>query len=149
MNASTGLATPDEIPRLGELLTVLFAQEREFHSDPARQETGLRQIVAHPEVGAILVLREAGRVVGMVNLLWTVSTFLGGKAAWLEDLVVDPAYRGRGGGALLLEAAAAHAQAAGCSRITLLTDNDNERAKTLYRRHGFADSPMVPLRRML
>ncbi|MBI1175275.1 MAG: GNAT family N-acetyltransferase [Sideroxydans sp.] len=146
MSARIEAATLDDIPQLCELLQVLFAQEREFQPDAARQAAGLREIIEHPDAGQILLLREGGEVVAMVGLLYTVSTARGGRVAMLEDMVVRPGRRGSGAGSALLQAAIAHAQAAGCSRITLLTDQDNETAIRFYRRHGFEVSGMLPLR---
>jgi hypothetical protein len=66
-----------DIPALCQLLAVLFAQEAEFAPDPDAQRRGLARIIEHPETGTILVAREHGAAVGMVNLLFTVSTALG------------------------------------------------------------------------
>ncbi len=49
-------------------------------------------------------------------------------------------------GSLLLSDAIAVARAAGCSRITLLTDRTNDPAIRFYQRHGFVLSEMIPLR---
>lgn len=149
MNPQIGLATLDDIPQLCELLAVLFAQEAEFEPDAAKQATGLRRIIENPEIGQILLLRADAEVLGMVSLLYTVSTARGGCVALLEDLVVQPQRRNSGAGSILLQAAIAHARAAGCLRITLLTDRANEAALRFYRRHGFAASGMLPLRLML
>ena len=143
------VATLADVPRLSELLTVLFSQEAEFRPDPAKQAAGLRKIIEQPEAGHILVLREDGAIVAMVNLLYTVSTALGRRVAILEDMVVEPARRGSGAGSRLLQAAIDFARAQGCARITLLTDHDNAAAQRFYGHHGFVGSPMVPLRLIL
>lgn len=143
------LATPEDIPALCDLLAALFSQEAEFAVDRDAQTRGLAAIVDDPRIGHILVLREGSRAIGMVNLLYTVSTALGAKVAMLEDMVIDPARRGAGHGSRLLSAAIEFARAQGCGRITLLTDHDNRDAQRFYQRHGFSASPMLPLRRML
>jgi GNAT superfamily N-acetyltransferase len=144
--SSIQVATAADIPALCELLALLFAQEAEFTPDPQAQRRGLARIVEDPAVGTILVAREEGAVVGMVNLLYTVSTALGERVALLEDMVVAPPARGRGVGSELLREAIAHASAEGCKRITLLTDGANEAAQRFYGRHGFAPSGMMPMR---
>ena len=78
--------------------------------------------------------------------LFTVSTAEGGRAAWLEDMVVHPARRGHGIGERLVHEALSGAQAAGCSRVTLLTDATNSSAMRFYLRAGFVRSHMVPFR---
>jgi GNAT superfamily N-acetyltransferase len=135
-----------DIPDLCGLLAILFSEEAEFAPQAGRQAAGLRAIIGDPRIGLILVVREEGRIVGMVNLLWTVSTFLGTKAALLEDLVVHPDHRGKGHGTNLLRAAIERASAAGCARVTLLTDASNREAQAFYERNGFVPSTMMPMR---
>lgn len=143
-------ATPADLPALCRLLDQLFTQEAEFTPDRAAQERGLQSIIENAATGEILVACEGERLLGMVNLLYTVSTALGAPAALLEDMVedmvVDAGDRGRGLGTRLLEAAIATARSRGCRRITLLTDADNTKAQRFYARSGFARSSMIPLR---
>ncbi len=129
-----------------ELLGLLFAQEAEFQPDRSLQSSGLHKIIDSPECGQILILREGNSLVGMVNLLFTISTALGGQVAILEDMVVHPDYRGSGAGSKLLQAAIDFAKSAGCRRITLLTDKTNEAAQRFYKRHRFGLSEMIPMR---
>lgn len=142
-------AIPEDIPRLNELLTILFTQEADFRPDPVRQASGLRLIIDNPGTGHILVLREESVIVGMVNLIYTVSTALGDRVAILEDMIIDPAHRGGGAGSRLLSGAIEFAKQQGCLRITLLTDRTNIGAIRFYERHGFTLSEMVPLRLLL
>jgi GNAT superfamily N-acetyltransferase len=142
-------ATKDDIAELCELLELLFAQEAEFRPDRSLQSTGLQQIIDFPERGRILILREGASLVGMVNLLFAISTALGGRVALLEDMIVHPVYRGSGVGSELLQAAIHLAKSSGCRRITLLTDRTNESAQRFYERHGFTISEMVPMRLVL
>lgn len=142
-------ATHADVPQLCELLTLLFSQEQEFVPDEAAQRAGLKTIITDPRVGQILVLRKDQRILGMVNLLYTISTALGGRVAILEDMVVRPEYRGTGAGSRLIRAALEFARTAGCMRVTLLTDQGNIAAQRFYQRHGFALSSMIPLRQLL
>lgn len=143
---SISAAEPKDIPQLSELLCLLFAQEADFIPDPEKQCAGLQRVIGSPEIGRILVWREGSAILGMVNLLFSVSTAEGGKVAILEDMVVHPSHRGSGIGGRLLAAAVELCIAEGCSRITLLTDRGNEAAIRFYGRQGFELSAMVPLR---
>jgi len=141
-----GTATQKDLPQLVELLGHLFAQEAEFHPDPAKQQRALEAILASPVTGKLFVAREGRRVVAMASLLYTISTAEGGRAALFEDLVVHPDERNRGIGEALLKHVVEQARAEGILRITLLTDMQNERAQAMYRRAGFVGSPMKPMR---
>lgn len=142
-------ATNNDIPQLCGLLALLFDQEAEFRPDRELQAEGLRQIIEFPERGKILVLRNGPLIIGMVSLLFTVSTALGGRVAILEDMVVLPEFRSMGAGSRLLNEAIALAKSQGCLRITLLTDRVNGAAMMFYQRHGFILSEMVPMRLLL
>ena len=135
-----------DLPRLVELLGILFESEAEFARDAPKQRAGLQAILADPSKGRIFVARDGRELVAMASLLYTISTAEGGKAALFEDLVVAPEHRKRGIGASLLKHVIAQARAEGVLRLTLLTDMQNERAQALYRRLGFVGSPMKPMR---
>ena len=139
-------ATLNDVPELCGLLTILFSQEQEFRPDFEKQADGLKKIISSPQTGCILKVEANGRIIGMVNLLFTVSTFTGGNVAILEDMVVLPERRGTGTGAKLLQAAKEKADEHGCSRITLLTDGSNTRAQKFYNNNGFSQSDMVAMR---
>ncbi len=148
--AKIDFATLADVPELVELLRILFKQEHDFVADKARQAGGLFQIINSPETGIIFVARsERGEVVGMVMLLYTISTVEGGPVGLLEDMMVRPDVRDIEIGKALLEAAIDHARARGLLRITLLTDCDNTGAQRFYARHGFIKSDMTVMRLVL
>jgi ribosomal protein S18 acetylase RimI-like enzyme len=135
-----------DLPRLVELLGILFESEAEFARDAEKQRAGLQAILADPSRGRVFVARDGRELVAMASLLYTISTAEGGRAALFEDLVVAPEHRKRGIGEALLKHVVAQARAEGLLRITLLTDMQNERAQAMYRRVGFVGSPMKPMR---
>jgi N-acetylglutamate synthase-like GNAT family acetyltransferase len=98
-------ATVADADQLCKLLTLLFAQEVDFKPDARRQLRGLRLILDQPEVGRIYCATKGKSVIGMVSILFTVSTAEGGPAAWLEDMVVHPNWRRKSVGAKLLHEA--------------------------------------------
>jgi ribosomal protein S18 acetylase RimI-like enzyme len=135
-----------DIPQLAALLDLLFSQEADFTPDAEKQSRALRLIIEQPEIGCIYCAADAEKIVGMVNLLLTVSTAEGGRVAILEDLIVHPDHRRDGIGKQLLLHAITAARAAGCLRITLLTDSTNALALQFYKNAGFTASQMVPFR---
>lgn len=142
-------AKKSDIESLIDLLTLLFSQEVEFTPKRDLQRIGLEMILKDASIGSIFVLKENDAIIGMVSILWSISTALGGKVAFLEDMIVSPSYRGKGGGRMLVEYAIAYAHKCECKRITLLTDSDNHAAHQFYQQLGFKKSLMQPMRLML
>src|SRR3981189_3734338 len=96
-------ATEADLDELSEMLGGLFAQESDFRREKDKQLRGLRLIFEQPSRGRVFVLRRDGAIVGMLNLLFTISTAEGGFVMLLEDLVVHDEHQGQGYGNKLLE----------------------------------------------
>jgi len=139
-------ATEADLDELSQLLGELFAQESDFRPDKDKQLRGLRLIFEQPSRGRVFVLRCDGAIVGMINLLFTISTAEGGFVMLLEDLVIHKRYQGHGYGARLLNHAIDFATKKNFLRITLLTDRPENLAQEFFRRHGFVESSMIPMR---
>jgi ribosomal protein S18 acetylase RimI-like enzyme len=76
----------------------------------------------------------------MLQVSYRFSTFAGRPAAYLDDVFVWPAERGRGVVDALFQEAERRAVARGCVRIALDVDAVNRRARRAYERLGFRDS---------
>jgi GNAT superfamily N-acetyltransferase len=139
-------ATEADLDELSEMLGELFTQESDFRPDKEKQLRGLRLIFEQPSRGRVFVLRREGAIVGMINLLFTISTAEGGFVIVLEDLVVHKQYQGKGYGSKLLQHAIDFAKQKNFLRVTLLTDRPENLAQEFFRRHGFVESSMIPMR---
>ena len=140
------IANTGDLPELVGLLNELFTQDIEFEPDYAVQERGLQKIIGNNEVGEILVLKVGNKIIGMVSLLYTISTALGDRVAILEDMIISKEYRNRGFGKELLAEAIRFSKQRGCRRLTLLADFDNDVAIKFYKGFGFSKSAMIPMR---
>ena len=143
------IATTSDIPVLCTLLDYLFSQEVEFKPDHETQSRGLEMILNNNNSGNIFIAKKNEKIIGMVILLYTVSTALGERVALLEDMVVSPNERELGIGSMLLDHAVKYATEKGCKRITLLTDKRNIRAQKFYKQHKFNRSSMIPFRMII
>ena len=97
----------------------------------------IREIVAGP-AGIVLIARDGrdhGRIVGLLTLV--VFRIPTGVRAWIEDVVVDEAVRGRGVGEALSQEAIQRAVGAGARTIELTSRPSREAANRLYERLGF------------
>lgn len=139
-------ATAEDLDELSSLLGELFSQESDFRPNKQKQLHGLRLIFEQPNRGRVFVLRCNRSIVGMINLLFTISTAEGGFVLLLEDLVIHKTHQGKGYGSRLLEHAIDFAKQKNFLRITLLTDRPELRSQNFFKRHGFHESSMMPMR---
>lgn len=146
MSPLVASATAADLPAMVALLGELFAQEHDFQPAPEKQRRGLEMLLEFPEAGQLFVLRQGEAVLGMVNLLITISTAEGAPVGILEDLIIAAPHRGRGLAKLLVNGVLDWARARGLARVTLLTDHDNLRAQAFYGDFGFKPSAMRVMR---
>ncbi len=98
-----------------------------------------RQVVERAIANSLCVgaFDAEGRQVGFARAVTDTATF-----AWLCDVIVDPAHRGRGIAKQMLESMLAHPEIASLRRWSLATRD----AHTLYEQYGF--TPVAPGRWM-
>lgn len=97
----------------------------------------IREIV-EAQANTVLIARDGGdngRIVGMLTLV--VFRIPTGVRAWIEDVVVDEAVRGRGVGEALSQEAVRRAVGLGARTVELTSRPSREAANRLYRRMGF------------
>ena len=103
-------------------------------SNPPPNAEALTAIVEAPDT-VLFVARLQDRIVGSLTLaMFRIPT---GLRAWIEDVVVDDAARGRGIGQKLNQAALDRAQQHGASTVDLTSRPSREAANRLYQRLGF------------
>jgi ribosomal protein S18 acetylase RimI-like enzyme len=96
----------------------------------------LAAIVASPAT-VLFIARDVdtGTIVGSLTLaLFRIPT---GMRAWIEDVVVDKAMRGKGAGNALNQAALDRARAEGAKTVDLTSRPSRGAANRLYQRLGF------------
>jgi ribosomal protein S18 acetylase RimI-like enzyme len=104
-------------------------------SAPPLTDADVAALVASPAT-VVFVARDEGRIVGSLTLV--VFPIPTGLRAWIEDVVVDSAARGRGVGEALTNAAIEESRRRHVRSIDLTTRPTREAANRLYARLGFA-----------
>ena len=113
----------------------LVAAASHLFDGPARPDATARFL---SEPGHhLLIAYEDGRPVGFVSGV-EVTHPDKGTEMFLYELAVDEPFRRRGIGRTLVEQLAALARAAGCYGMWVVTDHDNEAARSTYERTGGA-----------
>lgn len=134
MSDNDGLSTEEVTKVTPELLEAWARLMPQLSSSaPAPTEAWLKELIGSDTV--LFVARIDGRIVGSLSLVLTRIPV--GLKAWIEDVVVDEAWRGRRVGEHLSRAAIERAQQAGARNINLESRPSREAAHRLYRRIGF------------
>ena len=141
-------ARKEDLDELTALLRLLFTIEADFSFNESRQRQGLLMMLGNDR-SCILAAEGAGRVIGMCTGQLVISTAEGGPAVLVEDVVVDPAHRGRGTGRALIRAMAGWALEQGATRLQLLADKNNPPALAFYERLGWRTTALICLRQHL
>lgn len=129
-------AVPADVPAILSLVRELAAYERAASSVVAT-ETAFHEVLFGPSPAVFChVAEEDGAVVGFALWFLNFSTWLGRHGLYLEDLYVQPAYRGRGLGKALLETLVGIARERGYGRVEWWVLDWNEPAQAFYRSMG-------------
>jgi GNAT superfamily N-acetyltransferase len=129
-------ASEADVPHLLRLIKALAEYEKlgpEVVATEARLQEALfgRRRYAEAVIGCVGIER-----VGFALFFHNFSTFRGAPGLYLEDLFVEPSWRGRGYGRRLLAHLAAIAVERGCHRMEWSVLDWNESAIAFYRRAG-------------
>jgi ribosomal protein S18 acetylase RimI-like enzyme len=118
---------------------------------PRRVAVALRRLLAEPALGMVLVAEERTErtLLGYVVATFNYDLEFAGADAFVTELFVLPAARGRGIGRRLLDAAATNVRRAGAGALHLLVQPSNRVARSLYRKAGFEEVPRRMLTRVL
>lgn len=142
-------ATILDLDELVDLVMLLFSEEQDFEPDRRKQEHGLRLILEQPNRGRIFVIRTDHKIIGMANLLFTISTAAGAFVILMEDVVIHPDHRSQGYGGQLMDYVIDFAKKKNFKRITLLTDEISAESQRFFQKCGFQFSKMIPMRLMI
>jgi ribosomal protein S18 acetylase RimI-like enzyme len=120
-------------PALVEAVQRLVPQLSRSNPPPTAERVA--EIVSSPATDLFLATDDDGTVLGMATLaVFRIPTAL---RAWIEDVVVDEAARGRGVGAALNRAMVDRARDLGCATVDLTSRPSREAANRLYQKLGF------------
>jgi len=126
----------EEVTKVDDELVAAFQRliPQLSSSNPPPTERELAAIVTSRST-VLFVAREDGQIIGSLSLaLFRIPT---GLRAWIEDVVVDEAARGKGVGEALNRAAIDYAAKAGAKTVDLTSRPSREAANRLYQRIGF------------
>ncbi len=96
----------------------------------------LREQLFVKENAQVLIAEEAGTAIGFALYFFNFSTFVGRAGLYLEDLYLEPEYRGKGYGKQLFVQLATLAKEKNCGRMEWSVLNWNRPAISFYKSLG-------------
>lgn len=128
-------AQRDDVAIVYSFIKKLAEFEKLSHEVTATPEQLEKNLFEH-RYAEILLAEENGTAVGFALFFHNFSTFWAQPSIYLEDLFVDPEYRGRGYGKALMYYLARLARQRGCARVEWSVLDWNEKAKAFYESIG-------------
>jgi GNAT superfamily N-acetyltransferase len=110
-------ARTDDIPQIFQFICDLAEYEKALHEVKCSRQSLEESLFGPGAVAYPLMVEENGRPIGYAIYFFNYSTWLAAKGLYLEDLYVDPDFRGRGAGIKLMKYLAKEAVEQGCQRF--------------------------------
>ena len=129
-------ATTDDISLLVTLMTEFYA-EAATPLNAARATEAFAALLADDRLGKVWLIQAGNNDVGYVVVTFSYSMEFGGRNGFVDDLFIQPAFRGAGLGTAALKEVRTFCQKRGVRALHLETGRDNAAAQALYRRAGF------------
>lgn len=143
MGASTAIAdfrieqaSAEDVPLILNFVRELAEYERLAHEVSATEELLRDTLFGEDATGEVVIGYYKDEAVSFALFFHNLSTFLGRRGLYLEDLYVKPEFRGRGLGRALLAHLARVARERGCGRMEWAVLDWNEPAIKFYRGLG-------------
>jgi GNAT superfamily N-acetyltransferase len=108
-----------------------------FDREAAR--SAMEQLVSDHHLGRAWVIRYGDEAAGYCVLTLSYSLEYRGRSAFIDELFIKEAYRGKGIGTRALEFLKEIARALGVTALRLEVERKNVDARRLYRKAGFED----------
>lgn len=129
-------AAPADVPVIRTLIEGLADFERLRHECQATDALLQAALFGERPSAEVVIAEWDGEVAGFALFFHNFSTFLARPGLYLEDLFVQPVYRGHGIGTALLRHLAQLAVARGCGRLEWSVLDWNVDAIRFYKRLG-------------
>jgi glucosamine-phosphate N-acetyltransferase len=131
MTIAIRVATETDEARCFEMIETLTGQTR-----ASGWSATFRELLGAGR-GEVLVADEGGTLLGIATVSYNLAIRYAGEYAQLEELIVEPAARGKNVGGLLVQTAVDRARTRGCAEFGLYLLESTEHNRPFYEKYGF------------
>ena len=131
-------ATESDADTLATMMREFYEHER-IPFDEEETPAALVRLLGDETLGRVWLIESGAEAVGYVVLAFGFSLEFRGRDAFVDELYVRAAYRGRGAGREAMRFVEEACRALGVRALLLEVDHNNAAAQALYRKEGFLD----------
>ena len=131
------LAGPAQLEELLPLVAVYHTFE-EVETSAEQRRFSVGKLLQDKNLGEIWLVRKADGLIGYIAVCYSYSIEFGGRDAFVDEVYIAAAERGKGIGGRVLKEGATLLRVRGIVAVHLEVDGQNERARAAYARAGFS-----------
>ncbi len=136
MEINLKLAGKKDIPTILSLMRDFYAIDG-YKFKQATAENSLHLFLGNSHLGKLWLIKNEDKILGYVALTFGFSFEYEGRDAFIDELFLLEAYRGKGIGKLVMQQLENKASAHGVKAIHLEVENHNTSANRLYIKQGY------------
>lgn len=125
-------ATKEDTTILLHFIKALAEYEKLLHEVVADENTIGKWLFCDAPKAYAIIVEWDGRPIGFALYFYNFSTFLGKAGIYIEDVFIEPEYRGKGAGKAVFQYMARKAVAEGCGRLEWWVLDWNQPAIDFY-----------------
>lgn len=148
MDATLRLAVPADLDILLPMVREFWVIEKLHFVEPEVRRA-LAGLLASPQYGLVILAESAGAPIGYLALTLGYSLEFLGRDAFVDEIYLRDAYRGKGIGDRAIDLAVEKCRELGVRALHLEVDHVNPRARALYERVGFTAHDRALMTRLL
>jgi GNAT superfamily N-acetyltransferase len=141
-------AAEADLPVLLPMIREFYAEEQ-IRFEESVTRSALEELLANPALGAVFLLQCDNAPAGYLLITRGFILEFGGKQIVLDELYLQPSYRGRGFGGEALGFVEQLCRESGVEVLRLEATLGNERALALYRRNGLVQHDRCTMTKLL
>ncbi len=138
MSLTFPLAKPSDLTIIIGLMRELYEQDHLVFDERMAQKAVTRFLLDH-SLGRLWLIALKGKPIGYMALTFGYSLEYHGRDAFLDEIYIQQAYRGKGLGTKAISFVEEECRSLGVHVLHLEVERENKTAQTFYHKMGFKD----------
>ncbi len=141
-------ATNSDIPQVLAFMKAFYAID-DYVFEEAAAQINVQKFINDEHLGRLWLLKLEDEPIGYLALTFGFSFEYGGRDAFIDELYLDKAYRGKGHGTAILKQLEAEAAKLDVRAVHLEVESHNEAGKELYKKSGYRTNGRILMTRVV